>query len=128
MQENCHCFWPLEEGGSVVHGKLSITLISVETNSDIVIRKMQILEGSAQLYKPNIVTLLQLTSWPMKGLPLTATILTLINELTVAQMRASKKQTVIMCRSEPYNYITTVFKLYCSVFDMTCAIIMILYV
>ena len=105
MQENCHRFWPLEEGGNVVHGKLSITLISVETTSDIVIRKMQILEGPSQLYKPNIVTLIQLMSWPMKGLPLATTILTLINELTVAQMRASKKQTVIMCRSEPYTYL-----------------------
>ena len=58
------------------------------------------MEGVARLNKPHMVTLLQLTSWPMRGLANSKAILSLIDQLTNAQMKSSAKRTVVMCRSD----------------------------
>ncbi|CAI8039702.1 Receptor-type tyrosine-protein phosphatase S, partial [Geodia barretti] len=97
-EESSCCFWPEEEGESVVHGKLSVKLVSVKTHGDIVTRKLEMVEGAARLNRPHMVHLLQLTSWPLQGLPHPMAILSLIDQLTSTQMRCGNRRTVIMCR------------------------------
>ncbi|CAI8039711.1 Receptor-type tyrosine-protein phosphatase alpha [Geodia barretti] len=96
-EESSCCFWPEEEGESVVHGKLSVKLVSVKTHGDIVTRKLEMVEGAARLNRPHMVHLLQLTSWPLQGLPHPMAILSLIDQLTSTQMRCGNRRTVIMC-------------------------------
>ena len=81
-----------------MHGKLSVKLVSVKTHGDIVTRKLEMVEGAAQLNRPHMVHLLQLTSWPLQGLPHHTAILSLIDQLTSTQMRYGNRRTVIMCR------------------------------
>ena len=81
-----------------MHGKLTVNLQSVKTLGDIVTRHLNIMDGSATLNQAKRVTMLQLTSWPMKGLPHTSAVLSLIEKLTAAQMKSTNKQTIIMCR------------------------------
>ena len=81
-----------------MHGKLTVKLLSVKYYGDIIIRKLEVVEGAVQLSKQHIVTVLQLTSWPMKGLPHPTAVISLIDHLTNAQMRSSTRRTVVMCR------------------------------
>ena len=83
-----------------MYGRLTVKLVSVTTQDDIVIRRLEVMEGAARLNKPHMVTLLQLTSWPMRGLPNSTAIISLIDQLTNAQMKSSAKRTIVMCRSE----------------------------
>ena len=55
-------------------------------------------EGAAGLNRPHMVHLLQLTSWPLQGLPHPTAILSLIEQLTSTQMKCGNRRTVIMCR------------------------------
>ena len=87
----------------MVHGKLSVKLVSVKTHGDIVTRKLEMVEGAARLNRPHMVHLLQLTSWPLQDLPHPTAILSLIDQLTSTQMRCGNRRTVIMCR---YNNIS----------------------
>ena len=77
-------------------------LLSVKTHSDIVIRRLEVVEGSSRLNKALLVTLLQLTSWPRHGFPHPTAALSLADHLTNAQMRSATIRTVIMCRSESW--------------------------
>ena len=81
-----------------MHGKLTVNLQSVKTLGDIVTRHLNMVDGSAALNQAKRVTMLQLTSWPMKGLPHTSAVLSLIEKLTAAQMKSSNKRTIVMCR------------------------------
>ena len=81
-----------------MHGKLTVKLLSVKYYGDIIIRKLEVVEGAVQLSKQHIVTVLQLMSWPMKGLPHPTAVISLIDHLTNAQMRSSTRRTVVMCR------------------------------
>ena len=81
-----------------MHGKLSMKLVSVKTHGDIVSRKLEMVEGAAGLNRPQTVTLLQLRSWPLEGVPHSTAILSLIEQLTSTQMRCGNRRTVIMCR------------------------------
>ena len=82
-----------------MHGKLSVKLVSVKTHGDIVTRKLEMVEGAAaRLNSTHMVHLLQLTSWPLQGLPHPTAILSLIDQLTSTQMRCGNRRTVIMCR------------------------------
>ena len=83
-----------------MHGKLSMKLVSVKTHGDIVSRKLEMVEGAAGLNRPQMVTLLQLRSWPLEGVPHPTAILSLIEQLTSTQMRCGNRRTVIMCRYE----------------------------
>ena len=56
------------------------------------------MEGASRFNKPHMVTLLQLTSWPMRSLPNFEAVLSLTDQLTNAQMKSSAKRTVVMCR------------------------------
>ena len=76
----------------------------VNSHGDMVVRKLEVTIIQDYLYKPKcpnilIVTMLQLISWPQNGLPHPTSILSLIEQLTIAQMKSSSKQAVIMCRS-----------------------------
>ena len=82
----------------MVHGKVSIKLVSVKTSGDIVSMKLEMVEGAAGLNRPHMVHLLQLTSWPLQGLPHPTAILSLIEQLTSTQMKCGNRRTVIMCR------------------------------
>ena len=99
-EDGSYCFWPGEIGDSTVYGRLTVKLVSVTTQDDIVIRRLEVMEGAAQLNKPHMVTLLQLTSWLMRGLPNSTAIISLIDQLTNAQMKSSAKRTIVMCRSD----------------------------
>ena len=61
------------------------------------------MEGATQLNKSHMVTLLQLTSWPMRGLPNSTAVLSLIDHLTNAQMKSLAKRTIVMCRYTRHN-------------------------
>ena len=82
-----------------MHGKLTVKLLSVKTDCDIVIRKLEVVEGAVYLSRPHRVTVLQLTSWPVKGLPHPTAVISLIDHLTNTQMRSSTRRTVVICRS-----------------------------
>ena len=69
------------------------------------------MEGVARLNKPQMVTLLQLTSWSMKGLPNAKAVLSLIDQLTNAQMKSSAKRTIVMCRSDMHVCLFSVHSL-----------------
>ena len=118
LQESGYCFWPSEIGDSNEYGKLTIKLLSVTTHGDIVIRRLVLLEGATQLNKSHMVTLLQLTSWPMRDLPNSTAVLSLIDELTHAQMKSSAKRTIVMCRckTQPQLIILLGHHAYNSVF------------
>jgi netrin-G3 ligand len=96
-QMSSYCFWSGVIGDSTVYGKLTVKLVSVTTQDDIVIRRLEVMEGAARLNKPHMVTLLQLTSWPMRGLPNSTAVLSLVDQLTNAQMKSSAKRTIVMC-------------------------------
>ena len=95
-----------------MYGRLTVKLVSVTTQDDIVIRRLEVMEGAAPLNKPHMVTLLQLTSWPMRGLPNSTAVLSLVDQLTNAQMKSSAKQTIVMCRSEINLIIHTMHSYY----------------
>ena len=59
---------------------------------------LEMVEGAAGLNRPHMVHLLQLTSWPLQGLPHPTAILSLIEQLTSTQMKCGNRRTVIMCR------------------------------
>ena len=70
----------------------------VNSHGDIVVRKMEVTTEDKSRSNPLIVTMIQQISWPQQGLPHPKSIMSLIEHLTVAQMRSSSKQTVVMCR------------------------------
>ena len=47
--------------------------------------------GVAQLNKPHMVTMLQLVSWPMRDLPNATAVLSLLDQLTNAEIKSSAK-------------------------------------
>ena len=83
----------------MVYGRLRVRLGQVNSHGDIVVRKMEVTtKDKSRPTNPLIVTMIQQISWPQQGLPHPKSIMSLIEHLTVAQMRSSSKQTVVMCR------------------------------
>ena len=104
LQESSYCYWPEEVGEVMVCGMLRVRLGQVNSDGDIVERKMEVTTVEETLHQFEatntlIVTMMQLISWPKQGLPHPSSITSVIDRLTVAQMRSSSKQTVVMCRS-----------------------------
>ena len=104
QQESSYRYWPEEVGEVMVCGMLRVRLGQVNADGDIVERKMEVttVEEIAHLSEATdilIVTMIQLINWPKQGLPHPSSITSVIGHLTVAQMRSSSKQTVVMCRS-----------------------------
>ena len=81
--------------------------VLVNSHGDMVVRKLEVTITEWSTYQSNstntlIVNMLQLLSWPQHGLPHPTSIVSLVEQLTMAQMRSSSKQTVVMCRSEQF--------------------------
>ena len=110
LQESSYCYWPGEVGDVMECGRLRVRLGQVNSHDDMVVRKLEvtIIEGTTYQPKPPntlIVTMLQLLSWPQHGLPNPMSILSLIEQLTIAQMRSSSQHTVVMCR---WNFVNKI--------------------
>ena len=71
----------------------------VNSHGDIIVRRMEVTTVEKTPTNALIVTMTQLISWPQQGLSHPSSITSVIDHLTVAQMRSSSKQTVVMCRS-----------------------------
>ena len=84
-----------------MYGRLRVRLGQVNSHGDIVVRKMEVTteDDESNSTNPLRVTMIQLISWPQQGLPPPKSILSLIDHLTVTQMKSSSKETVVMCRS-----------------------------
>ena len=84
----------------MVCGRLTVKLVKARGHGDIVERKMEVKEHksiSADIFR---VKMIQLTSWPLEGLPHPTAIISLIDKLNYVLMTTSSKQTVVMCRLE----------------------------
>ena len=96
LQESSYCYWPGEEGEEMVCGRLRVRLVKVDSMGDIVERKFAV---TAQHFTDTfIVKMIQLTSWPLQGLPHPSAIAALVVKLNNALMSSSSKQAVVMCR------------------------------
>ena len=96
LQESSYCYWPSEDGQERVYGRLRVRLMKTTNRGDLVLRKLRV---SAQHFTETlIVKMIQLTTWPLQGLPRSSAIIALIDKLTNTLMASSTKQTVVMCR------------------------------
>ena len=82
----------------MVCGRLSVRLVKVRDHGDIVERRMEVKEHKSVSTNILVVKMIQLTSWPLEGLPHPTAIISLIKKLTNTLMSLPSKQTVIMCR------------------------------
>ena len=98
LQESSYCYWPEDEGEDVVSGRLRVKLVRVRGHGDITERKLEVTECDSVSTNPLTIRMIQLTSWPIQGLPHPSAIMSLIDKLNRVLMRSSSKQTVVMCR------------------------------
>ncbi|CAI8015243.1 Receptor-type tyrosine-protein phosphatase alpha [Geodia barretti] len=96
-QESSYPYWPGEEGEEMVCGRLSVRLVKVRGHGDIVERRMEVKENKSIYPDILCVKMIQLTSWPLEGLPHLTAIMSLIDKLNHVLMSTSSKQTVVMC-------------------------------
>ena len=87
------------DGAEEVYGKLTVTLKRQSFYNDTTEWKLKMTEiKEKMLTSQRMVTLLQLTSWPIDKLPHPSSILSLIDLLGKAQRSNPSRHTVIMCR------------------------------
>ena len=87
------------DGAEEVYGKLTVTLKRQSFYGDITEWRLEVTEtGEKMSTSQKMVTLLQLTSWPIDELPHPSSILSLIDLLGKAQRSSPSRHTVIMCR------------------------------
>ena len=87
------------DGAEEVYGKLTVTLKRQSSYSDITERNLEVTENEGKgSTSQRMVTLLQLTSWPIDELPHPSSILALIDLLSKAQRSSPSRHTVITCR------------------------------
>ena len=103
LQESSHCFWPEGsgsagvDGAEEVYGKLTVTLKRLSGYGDITERRLEVAESEGT--SPHrIVTLLQLSSWPLEEVPHPSAILSLVDLLSKAQRTSPSRHTIVMCR------------------------------
>ena len=103
LQESSYCFWPEvsgsagEDGAEEVYGKLTVTLKRLSSYGDITERRLEVAESEGT--SPHrIVTLLQLSSWPLEEVPHPSAILSLVDLLSKAQRTSRSRHTIVMCR------------------------------
>ena len=82
----------------MVSGSLRVRLTRVKGHGDITERKLEVTECDSLSTNPLIIRMIQLTSWPLQGLPHPSAIMSLIEKTNRVLMRSSSKQTVVMCR------------------------------
>ena len=102
MQESSYRYWPEEVGEVMVCGMLRVRLRLVNSDGDIIERKLEVTAVEETVYQSIstntlIVSMVQLISWPKEGLPHFSSITSIIEHLTF-QLRASSKPAVVMCR------------------------------
>ena len=102
-QESCYCFWPESSGtasmgsSKEVYGKLTVTLKRLSGHGDITERRLEVVESEGT--SPHrIVTLLQLSSWPLEEVPRPSAILSLVDLLSKAQRTSPSRHIIVMCR------------------------------
>ena len=98
LQESSYCYWPEDEGQEMVSGRLRVRLVRVRGHGDISERKLEVTECDSLSTNPLTIRMIQLTSWPLQGLPHPSAIMSLIDKLNRVLMSSSSKQTVVMCR------------------------------
>ena len=98
LQESSYCYWPEDEGQEMVSGRLRVRLVRVRGHGDISERKLEVTECDSLFTNPLTIRMIQLTSWPLQGLPHPSAIMSLIDKLNRVLMSSSSKQTVVMCR------------------------------
>ena len=107
LQESSYCFWPEgsvgagEDGAEEVYGKLTVTVKMLSSYGDITERRLEVAESEGTS-SHRIVTLLQLSNWPLEEVPHPSVILSLVDLLSKAQRTSPSRHTIVMCR---YNYI-----------------------
>ena len=79
-------------------GRLSVRLLKVRGHVDIMERRLEVKEHKSISPDTLRVRMIQLTSWPLEGLPHHTAIISLIDKLNNVLMTTSSKQTVVMCR------------------------------
>ena len=82
----------------MVCGGLSVRLLKVRGYGDIMERRLEVKEHKSISTNILTVKMIQLTSWPLEGLPHPTAIISLIDKLNSVLMTTSSKQTVVMCR------------------------------
>ena len=82
----------------MVSGRLRVRLVKVRGHGDIVERKMEVTARDSFNTDILIVKMIQLTSWPLQGLPHPSAVMSVFEKLTNVLMGSSSKQTVVMCR------------------------------
>ena len=103
MQESSHCFWPEGsgsagvDGAEEVYGKLTVTLKRLSGYGDITERRLEVAESEGTS-SHRIVTLLQLSSWPLEEVPHPSAILSLVDLLSKAQRTSPSRHIIVMCR------------------------------
>ena len=103
MQESSYCFWPEGsssagvDGAEEVYGKLTVTLKRLSGYGDITERRLNVAESEGTSAH-RIVTLLQLSSWPLEEVPHPSAILSLVDLLSKAQRTSPSRHIIVMCR------------------------------
>ena len=82
----------------MVCGRLSVRLLKVRDHGDIMEMKLEVKEHKSISTNILTVKMIQLTSWPLEGLPHPTAIISLIDKLNSVLMTTSSKQMVVMCR------------------------------
>ena len=82
----------------MVSGRLRVRLTRVRGHGDITERKLEVTECDSVSNNPLNIRMIQLTSWPLQGLPHPSAIMSLIEKINRVLMSSSSKQTVVMCR------------------------------
>ena len=123
VQESSYRYWPEEVGKVMVCGRLRVKLGQVMSHEDTVERMIEVTtveEIAHQRAARNTlnITMIQLISWPQQGLPHPSSIISVIDHLTVAQMRSSSKQTVVMCRLDSNSYYISVYNPFNTIYSL----------
>ena len=85
------------DGAEEVYGKLTVTLKRLSSYGDIIERRLEVADSEGT--SPHrIVTLLQLSSWPLEEVPHPSAILSLVDLLSKAQRSSPSRHTIVMCR------------------------------
>ena len=98
----CYCYWPTTEGDVKIYGHISVKLLTEEKYGYCDSRKFEIsedhlgVEGAKTAFT---VTQLHFLQWPEHGtLPVTSSLVELMDNVNRVQMRAGNKPMIVMCK------------------------------
>ena len=81
-----------------MYGKLRVVGKRESVHGDITERRIEVGDVEGHGGTQRVVTLLQLSSWPLRELPHPTAILSLVELLSKAQRSSPSRHTVVMCR------------------------------